>query len=296
MYHNMLIGANRQNAVSKWERQMDQSEPGLLRRAVAAIACTPESYLTLRNGFARSLACMSIAGYVAGIGDRHLDNILVNLSTGLIVAIDFGHAFGSATFQLGIPELVPFRLTPQLVDFLEPIGLAGLLVHNMTQTMSCFVENRSRLLNLMEIFLKEPHMDWIKHSEKNPLAIAAASSSAAAASNDSVSGVANASGAGGSGIVAAFAERRLKLVRDKLQLRNPAYITCDELTENSLRQTKPLVLEKLKEYSLGYKEFNVRARIGEKCKTVAEQVEALVDQATDPNILSRFWLGWISYC
>jgi DNA-dependent protein kinase catalytic subunit len=172
-YHQMVLQASRANALAKWERQMELTEPDLLRRAVSSIACTPErldrkcflfvffvlkkrcdSYLCVRNGFARSLACMSIAGYVAGIGDRHLDNILVNLSTGFVLGIDFGHAFGSATFQLGIPELVPFRLTPQLVNFLDPIGPHGLLVHNMTQVMTCFVNHRLRLLNLMEIFLK----------------------------------------------------------------------------------------------------------------------------------------------
>jgi DNA-dependent protein kinase catalytic subunit len=273
---------------------------------------TVPSYLTLRNGFARSLACVSIAGYVAGIGDRHLDNLLVNLSTGLIVAIDFGHAFGSATFQLGIPELVPFRLTPQLVNFLDPIGPHGLLVHNMTHVMSCFVEHRLRLLNLMEIFLKEPHMDWIKHSEKNPAAIASVAVASSVGGHASSDSAASAGGSSvGTGVVAAFAERRLKLVRDKLQMRNPAYITCDELNENTLRQSKPQVIEKLKEQAMGYKvkivscfslllmfcqEFNFRARIGEKCGSVAQQVEALVDQATDPNILSRFWLGWLSYC
>lgn len=214
--------------------------------------------MTLRNGFARSLACMSVAGYVAGIGDRHLDNLLVNLSSGLIVAIDFGHAFGSATFQLGIPELVPFRLTPQLVHFLDPIGPHGLLVHNMTHVLSCFVKHKSRLLNLMEIFLKEPHMDWIKHSEKNPVALLSSAQQqqqqqSSASASESASGLSGASLAGPGSAVAAFAERRLKLVRDKLQLRNPAYITCDELMENALRNSKPQVIEKLKEFAMGSK-------------------------------------------
>jgi len=34
---------------------------------------------------------------VLGIGDRHLSNFMVDLSTGGIVGIDFGHAFGTAT-------------------------------------------------------------------------------------------------------------------------------------------------------------------------------------------------------
>ena len=39
-----------------------------------------------------------------GIGDRHLQNMLVSLATGKSIAIDFGYSFGSA-FSLPIPEI-----------------------------------------------------------------------------------------------------------------------------------------------------------------------------------------------
>lgn len=32
--------------------------------------------------YATSLAVMSVIGYIIGLGDRHLDNVLVNLQTG----------------------------------------------------------------------------------------------------------------------------------------------------------------------------------------------------------------------
>jgi DNA-dependent protein kinase catalytic subunit len=31
-----------------------------------------------------------VAGYLAGVGDRHLQNILLDLGTGQLVHIDFG--------------------------------------------------------------------------------------------------------------------------------------------------------------------------------------------------------------
>lgn len=51
-----------------------------------------------------------ISGYLLGIGDRHLENFLVNIGTGEIISIDFGFSFG-AGLKLTIPELMPFRLT-----------------------------------------------------------------------------------------------------------------------------------------------------------------------------------------
>ena len=37
----------------------------------------------------------SIASYLLGIGDRHLENFLVNTVDGEILGIDFGCAFGA---------------------------------------------------------------------------------------------------------------------------------------------------------------------------------------------------------
>ena len=37
----------------------------------------------------------------------------LDLSTGRVIGIDFGHAFGSATYQLPVPELMGVRLTRQ---------------------------------------------------------------------------------------------------------------------------------------------------------------------------------------
>lgn len=42
----------------------------------------------------------------------------------------------------------------------------------------------------------------------------------------------------------------------------------------------------------GTEEHNIRARLGEAGLSVEEQVDCLIDQATDPNILGRIFLGW----
>lgn len=42
----------------------------------------------------------------------------------------------------------------------------------------------------------------------------------------------------------------------------------------------------------GAKEHNIRAQKGEKDLSVEDQVDCLLDQATDPNLLGRVWIGW----
>ena len=50
----------------------------LARRYLLLLAPEPETFLTARARFATSLAAVSVCGYVAGVGDRHLENFLLD--------------------------------------------------------------------------------------------------------------------------------------------------------------------------------------------------------------------------
>lgn len=63
--------------------------------------------------------------WLIGIGDRHLENMLVSMKEGKIVGIDFGRAFGTANSIIQIPEMVPFRLTPQIQYLMMPYTHTG---------------------------------------------------------------------------------------------------------------------------------------------------------------------------
>ena len=52
-------------------------------------------------------------GWLLGLGDRHLDNILLDSSTGEVAHIDFNVVFDQG-LRLRVPEIVPFRLTQML--------------------------------------------------------------------------------------------------------------------------------------------------------------------------------------
>lgn len=66
---------------------------------------SPEAFLSLRSHFVSSHALLCVSHWVLGIGDRHLSNFMLNMETGGMIGIDFGHAFGSATQASLGPEL-----------------------------------------------------------------------------------------------------------------------------------------------------------------------------------------------
>ena len=52
-----------------------------------------EVWLERRTNYTRSLAVMSMVGYILGLGDRHPSNLMLDQHTGKIAHIDFGDCF-----------------------------------------------------------------------------------------------------------------------------------------------------------------------------------------------------------
>eukprot|EP01118_Nematostelium_gracile_P006497 TRINITY_DN2088_c0_g1_i1.p1 TRINITY_DN2088_c0_g1~~TRINITY_DN2088_c0_g1_i1.p1 ORF type:complete len:348 (+),score=104.46 TRINITY_DN2088_c0_g1_i1:28-1044(+) len=267
LYYSMYQNGTRQDAY-KQVNKMNGTIPGdLLKKGILSLSASPEAFLSLRAHFARTLAVFSISSYIIGIGDRHLENFLLNFLDGGLIGIDFGHAFGTATQFLPIPELIPFRLTRQLTDFLQPLDVDGLLKHNMVHTLRAIQENKDVLLNTMDVFIKEPLLDWEKLARR----VAKEQGGEGDASNW-------------------FPKKKITIVERKLNGHNPSHITVTELKDSV--HSAGYFLKNLNNIVLGDKEHNIRARVGEKCASTKEQVDCLVDQATDPNILARTYSGW----
>lgn len=75
------------------------------------------STTTYRDNLCRSCAAYCIMTYLLGIGDRHLDNIMIT-TTGKIFHIDFGYILGKEPKLLS-PEI---RLTPEIIDAMGGIN------------------------------------------------------------------------------------------------------------------------------------------------------------------------------
>lgn len=131
----------------------------LLERELVLSCATTSEWWHKTSVFARSAAVSSMVGYIIGLGDRHLDNILVDFSTGELVHIDYNVCFEKG-LKLRIPEVVPFRLTQIIQRALGVTGVEGTFRSAAECSLSVLRQHREVLLTLLEAFVFDPVVDW----------------------------------------------------------------------------------------------------------------------------------------
>ncbi|KAJ2361133.1 phosphatidylinositol kinase- protein kinase tor1, partial [Coemansia sp. RSA 2607] len=112
--------------VESFEYALSNTPGNDLQRAMWYKSPNAETWLERRTNYTRSLAVMSIAGYILGLGDRHPSNIMMHTWTGKVVHIDFGDCFEIAAHRDKFPETVPFRLTRMFIMPMEVSTIEGL--------------------------------------------------------------------------------------------------------------------------------------------------------------------------
>ncbi|KAG9492023.1 hypothetical protein GDO78_000508 [Eleutherodactylus coqui] len=119
----------------------------------------PAIWFEKRLSYTRSVATSSIVGYIVGLGDRHVQNILIDEETAELVHIDLGVAFEQGKI-LPTPETVPFRLTRDIVDGMGITGVEGVFRRCCEKTMEVMRRSQDALLTIVEVLLYDPLFDW----------------------------------------------------------------------------------------------------------------------------------------
>lgn len=147
-----------------FEEKILQSYPPLLYWWFVQHFPDPFTWFEARQSFTRSAAAWSVIGHMIGLGDRHSENILVDTKSGQIVHVDFDCIFDKG-LNLPRPEIVPFRLTQNLIDAFGPTGHDGAFRSTMESVLSVLRDNKDTLLSVLEPFAKDPVIDW--HRRRN---------------------------------------------------------------------------------------------------------------------------------
>ncbi|KAJ8107642.1 hypothetical protein OPT61_g8723 [Boeremia exigua] len=119
-----------------------------------------EAWLDRRTNYTRSLAVMSMVGYILGLGDRHPSNLMLDRVTGKIVHIDFGDCFEVAMHREKYPERVPFRLTRMLTYAMEVSNIEGSYRTTCEHVMRVLRDNKESVMAVLEAFIHDPLLTW----------------------------------------------------------------------------------------------------------------------------------------
>ncbi|XP_036378986.1 serine/threonine-protein kinase SMG1 [Megalops cyprinoides] len=143
---------------------MEATPPNLLAKELWCSCTTPSEWWRVTQSYARSTAVMSMVGYIIGLGDRHLDNVLIDMTTGEVVHIDYNVCFEKGK-SLRVPEKVPFRMTHNIETALGVTGVEGIFRLSCEQVIHMMRRGRETLLTLLEAFVYDPLVDWTAGGE-----------------------------------------------------------------------------------------------------------------------------------
>ena len=139
---------------------MDNTTGKDLYRVLWLKSKSSESWLERRTNFTRSLATMSMVGYILGLGDRHPSNLMLDRITGKVIHIDFGDCFEVAMHREKYPERVPFRLTRMLTFAMEVSNIDGSYKIASEAVMRVIRDNKESLMAVLEAFIHDPLLNW----------------------------------------------------------------------------------------------------------------------------------------
>ena len=121
----------------------------------------PQSWLMARMSYVYSTAVISMMGYIIGLGDRHLENINVDTKTGETFHVDMNCLFNKGE-TMKVPEVVPFRLTHNMVDAFGPLGTEGPFRIACEISLRVMRQEKDLIMSVLRPFVYDPLVDWTK--------------------------------------------------------------------------------------------------------------------------------------
>ncbi|THH12376.1 hypothetical protein EW145_g35 [Phellinidium pouzarii] len=94
----------------------------------------PTAWLSSRLAFGRTAAVMSMVGFILGLGDRHLENLLLDINSGDVVHVDFNSLFEKASF-----------------NFFLSLSMRHLRLLR---------DNKDVLMSVLDAFIHDPLVEW----------------------------------------------------------------------------------------------------------------------------------------
>ena len=114
-----------------------------------------QTWFNCKNNYIKSTAVTSIVGYLVGLGDRHGENILININNANCIHVDFDCLFDKGK-ELSTPECVPFRLTHNMLDAFGITSYNGTFKKTCILLLDLLQTKKESLLGVLRPFINDP--------------------------------------------------------------------------------------------------------------------------------------------
>jgi len=228
-----------------------------------------EVWLDRRTNYTRSLAVMSMVGYILGLGDRHPCNLMLDRNSGKIIHIDFGDCFEVAMHREKFPEKIPFRLTRMLVNAMEVSGIEGTFRSTCESVMGVLRKNKNSVMAVLEAFVYDPLINWrlLDTNRKNKVLSEEKKDETTTKKRDS------------------FGDERDREKKEEIRRAEEGI----EPEHEELNQKAVSAISRV-ESKLNGTDFD-----DAKKKTVLEQIQRLIMEATSHQNLCQSYIGWCPF-
>jgi len=308
-----VVAPRSKDVVQQFENVQAMIPADLLRRQLLGLGSNFEAFLLVRDNFLKSLAVFSACSYILGIGDRHLDNFLFDLSSGRVIGIDFGVSFGAGASVLPVPELIPFRYTRQMEFVFQPYDGANLLAQEMQAVFEALRGKRQVVESVMSVFLHEPLLDWQQSTTTHQKALFEVAQGDDESTQSTLqdsdvdmedaeepapprasrsSKKLTASPAGDSSATAWLPDVKIAIARRKLEGVSPGLLLKEELSQNVHLKQQMSKFHELVDAASGSGKG-----VDDSVATMSSlaQAQELLAMAAAPDLLGRTFQGWMPW-
>ena len=148
------------NKVEIFQEILEETTGQDLEKMLWLKSRTADVWVQRRENFTRSVAVTSIVGYILGLGDRHMANVMLDRVSGRVIHIDFGDCFEVNKTRAQYPETIPFRLTRMMRNGMGTSGMAGTFKITADGVMNVLRANKDSVMAMLEAFVYDPMVGW----------------------------------------------------------------------------------------------------------------------------------------
>ncbi|KAJ8314001.1 hypothetical protein KUTeg_008562 [Tegillarca granosa] len=148
------------------EVQTNMVPRGLLKEWALNTFITATDYWTFRKTLTVQLALMGFAEFVLHLTRMNPDMMYLHQDSGYLNISYFKFDIDDQSGDLDANRPVPFRLTPNIADFLSTTGVVGPLTASMVASARCLVQPQYKLASFLKAIFRDEYITWHKKKQE----------------------------------------------------------------------------------------------------------------------------------